>query len=170
MIRTERVYLIGSPNFLLVEIGWTDKGSTYTFSRLERDGRQQRAGSQVEPVGISHGNTWVLGTEDPRGHVCFGECFPKLEVPMSDPLRRIDALVEEDTLPAPQVRQRLRLAAGLTQTEVAEAIGVKRLAVARWEAGLAQPHRGNRLAYAHLLRRLAVKHPNAAIEEEPDEE
>ncbi|MEU8837435.1 helix-turn-helix domain-containing protein [Streptomyces sp900116325] len=89
---------------------------------------------------------------------------------MSDPLRRIDALVEEDTLPTPQVRQRLRLAVGLTQTEVAEAIGVKRLAVARWEAGLAQPHRGNRRAYAHLLRRLAVKHPNAAIEEVPDEE
>ncbi|MEU2743704.1 helix-turn-helix transcriptional regulator, partial [Streptomyces sp. NPDC007095] len=32
-------------------------------------------------------------------------------------------------------RQQLRLAAGLTQTEVAEAIGVKRLAVAQWEAG-----------------------------------
>ncbi|MGW3745114.1 helix-turn-helix domain-containing protein [Streptomyces sp. NPDC005146] len=125
MIRTERVYLIGSPNSPLVEIGWTDKGSTYTFSRLERDGRQQRAGSQVEPVGISHGNTLVLDNGGRRG---------------------------------------------LTQTEVAEAIGAKRLAVARWEAGLAQPHRGNRRAYAHLLRRLAVKHPNAAIEEVPDEE
>ncbi|WP_331749932.1 helix-turn-helix domain-containing protein (plasmid) [Streptomyces sp. NBC_01707] len=88
---------------------------------------------------------------------------------MSDPLRRIDALVEEDTLPTPQVRQQLRLAAGLTQTEVADAIGVKRLAVARWEAGLAQPHRGNRRAYAHLLRRLAAKHPDAVIEEAPDE-
>ncbi|MDX3366178.1 helix-turn-helix transcriptional regulator [Streptomyces sp. ME02-6987-2C] len=89
---------------------------------------------------------------------------------MSDPLRRIDALVEEDTLPTPQVRQQLRLAAGLTQTEVAEAIGVKRLAVAQWEAGRAQPHRGNRRAYAHLLRKLAAKHPGAAVEEASDEE
>ncbi|MET9325107.1 helix-turn-helix domain-containing protein [Streptomyces sp. NPDC003038] len=83
---------------------------------------------------------------------------------MSDPLRRIDALVEEDTLPAPQIRQQLRLAAGLTQAEVADAIGVQRLAVARWEAGLTQPHRGNRLKYAHLLRKLAAKHPDAALE------
>lgn len=89
---------------------------------------------------------------------------------MSDPLRRIDALVEEDTLPTPEVRQRLRLAAGLTQTEVAEAIGVRRLAVARWEAGLSQPHRGNRRAYAHFLRKLATKHPDAAIEEASHEE
>ncbi|MEU5403615.1 helix-turn-helix domain-containing protein [Streptomyces sp. NPDC005963] len=87
---------------------------------------------------------------------------------MSDPLRRIDALVEEDTLPSPQVRQQLRLAAGLTQAEVADAIGVKRLAVARWEAGATQPHRGNRRAYAHLLRKLAVKHPDAAIEAASD--
>lgn len=88
---------------------------------------------------------------------------------MSDPLRRIDALVEEGILPTPQVRQQLRLAAGLTQAEVAEAIGVKRLAVARWEAGATQPHRGNRRAYAHLLRKLAAKHPDVAIERAPDE-
>ncbi|MFD7095797.1 helix-turn-helix transcriptional regulator [Streptomyces xanthophaeus] len=89
---------------------------------------------------------------------------------MSDPLRRIDALVEEDnTLPPLQVRQQLRLAAGLTQAEVAEAIGVKRLAVARWEAGATQPHRENRRAYAHLLRRLAAKYPDAAIEGAPRE-
>jgi transcriptional regulator with XRE-family HTH domain len=89
---------------------------------------------------------------------------------MSDPLRRIDALVEEDnTLPVLQVRQQLRLAAGLTQAEVADAIGVKRLAVARWEAGTTQPHRGNRRAYAHLLRKLAEKYPDAAVEGASDE-
>ncbi|MFE7574669.1 helix-turn-helix transcriptional regulator [Streptomyces sp. NPDC057521] len=88
---------------------------------------------------------------------------------MSDPLRRIDALVEEGTLPTPQVRRQLRVAAGLTQNEVAEAIGVKRLAISRWEAGQAQPHRGNRRAYAHLLRRLASKHPDAAAERRPHE-
>lgn len=88
---------------------------------------------------------------------------------MSDPLRRVDALVDVDTLPPPRVRQQLRLAAGLTQAEVADAIGVQRVAVARWEAGLTQPHRGNRLKYAHLLRRLAEKHP-AAAQEVPSED
>ncbi|MER6058915.1 helix-turn-helix domain-containing protein [Streptomyces albidoflavus] len=87
---------------------------------------------------------------------------------MSDPLRRVDALVDDDTLPAPEVRQRLRVTAGLTQAEVADAIGVKRVAVARWEAGLTKPHRGNRLKYAHFLHRLAEKHP-AALQEVPDE-
>lgn len=83
---------------------------------------------------------------------------------MPDPLRRVDALVDADTLPSPRVRQQLRVAAGLTQAEVADAIGVQRVAVARWEAGLTQPHRGNRLKYAHLLRRLATKYPDAAKE------
>jgi len=88
---------------------------------------------------------------------------------MSDPLTRIDVLVEESTLPSLRVRRRLRLVAGLTQAEVAAAIGVRRLAVAQWEAGRAQPHRGNRRAYAHLLRRLAVKHPEVTGEEVRDE-
>ncbi|WP_226652021.1 helix-turn-helix transcriptional regulator [Streptomyces hydrogenans] len=35
----------------------------------------------------------------------------------------------------PPVRAKLRLAAGLTQQEVAEVVGVKRVAVARWEPG-----------------------------------
>lgn len=45
---------------------------------------------------------------------------------MPDPLRRIDALVEETPSPRPGSGE-LRLAAGLTQTEVADAIGVSRL-------------------------------------------
>jgi HTH-type transcriptional regulator/antitoxin MqsA len=88
---------------------------------------------------------------------------------MSDPLHRVDALVDADTLPAPPVRQQLRVAAGLTQAEVADAIGVQRLAVARWEAGVTKPHRGNRLKYAHFLRRLAEKFP-AAAQEAPNED
>ncbi|MEU2608858.1 helix-turn-helix transcriptional regulator [Streptomyces albus] len=88
---------------------------------------------------------------------------------MSDPLRRVDALVDADTLPSPRVRQRLRVAAGLTQAEVANAIGVQRVAVARWEAGIAKPHRSNRLKYAHLLRRLAEKYPTA-VQEAPSED
>ncbi|WP_316959641.1 helix-turn-helix domain-containing protein [Streptomyces sp. TRM68367] len=85
-----------------------------------------------------------------------------MEAVMSDSLRRIDALVDADTLPPPHIRQELRIAANLTQAEVAEAIGVKRLAVVRWEAGQTQPHRGNRLKYAELLRRLAEEHPSVA--------
>ncbi|MFF7975825.1 helix-turn-helix domain-containing protein [Streptomyces sp. NPDC007905] len=88
---------------------------------------------------------------------------------MSDPLRRVDALVDAGTLPSPRVRQQLRVAAGLTQAEVAHAIGVQRVAVARWEAGLTKPHRSNRLKYAHFLRRLTEKYPDAA-QEAPSED
>lgn len=88
---------------------------------------------------------------------------------MPDPMRRVDAFMDADTLPPPHVRQQLRLAGGLTQADVAEAIGVQRVAVARWEAGLTQPHRNNRLKYAKLLRQLAEEHP-AAMHETPGDE
>jgi HTH-type transcriptional regulator/antitoxin MqsA len=79
----------------------------------------------------------------------------------ADPLQRIDALLD-DVLPPPHVRQQLRLAAGLTQQEVADAVGVKRLAVARWELGEAHPRRPHRAVYVHLLKRLAERFPEAA--------
>ncbi|KFG06940.1 helix-turn-helix domain-containing protein [Streptomyces scabiei] len=86
---------------------------------------------------------------------------------MTDPdrLKRVDALVD-DLLPLPAVRAKLRLAAGLTQQEVAEAVGVKRLAVARWELGQTHPRRPHRAVYLHLLTRLAERYPEAA---KPDE-
>ncbi len=145
------------------------RGSTCAFSRQEQGGHQRgREAGWIRSVSPTATRSFpipkIVGTMYVFRHGSL------LEVPMSDPLRRIDALVEEDTLPTPQVRQQLRLAAGLTQTEVAEAIGVKRLAVAQWEAGRAQPHRRNRRAYAHLLRKLAAKHPDAAVEEASDEE
>ncbi|MGJ5899272.1 helix-turn-helix transcriptional regulator [Streptomyces niveiscabiei] len=82
---------------------------------------------------------------------------------MTDPdrLKRVDALVD-DVLPPPVVRANLRLAAGLTQQEVAEAVGVKRLAVARWELGQTHPRRPHRGVYMHLLNRLAERFPEAA--------
>jgi HTH-type transcriptional regulator/antitoxin MqsA len=79
----------------------------------------------------------------------------------ADPLQRVDALLD-DVLPPPRVRQQLRLAAGLTQQEVADAVGVKRLAVARWELGEAHPRRPHRAVYVHLLKRLAERFPEAA--------
>lgn len=78
-----------------------------------------------------------------------------------DRLKRVDALVD-DVLPPPAVRAQLRLAAGLTQQEVAEAVGVKRLAVARWELGQTHPRRPHRAVYMHLLKRLAERFPEAA--------
>ncbi|MFH8419301.1 helix-turn-helix transcriptional regulator [Streptomyces collinus] len=82
----------------------------------------------------------------------------------ANPLQRVDALLD-DVLPPPRVRQQLRLAAGLTQQEVADAVGVKRLAVARWELGQTQPRRPHRAVYMHLLKRLAERFPEAT---EPD--
>ncbi|GAA3163539.1 helix-turn-helix domain-containing protein [Streptomyces ramulosus] len=79
----------------------------------------------------------------------------------TDALRRVDALVG-GVLPPPPVRQRLRRAAGLTQQEVADAVGVKRLAVARWELGETHPRRPHRAVYMHLLRQLAERFPEAA--------
>ncbi|MFJ3213841.1 helix-turn-helix transcriptional regulator [Streptomyces flaveolus] len=79
----------------------------------------------------------------------------------ADPLQRVNALLD-DVLPAPRVRQQLRLAAGLTQQEVADAVGVKRLAVARWELGQTHPRRPHRAVYIHLLKRLAERFPEAA--------
>ncbi|WP_329595912.1 helix-turn-helix domain-containing protein (plasmid) [Streptomyces sp. NBC_01362] len=79
----------------------------------------------------------------------------------ADPIKRIDALLD-GVLPPPHVRGQLRRAAGLTQQDVAEAIGVKRLAVARWELGETYPRRPHRAAYLHFLRRLAERYPEAA--------
>ncbi|MFE2554381.1 helix-turn-helix transcriptional regulator [Streptomyces sp. NPDC059355] len=79
----------------------------------------------------------------------------------ADPLHRVNALLD-DVLPPPHVRQQLRLAAGLTQLEVAEAVGVQRLAIARWEQGQVQPRRPHRAAYIHLLKKLAERFPQAA--------
>ncbi|MCM2394401.1 helix-turn-helix transcriptional regulator [Streptomyces albipurpureus] len=90
---------------------------------------------------------------------------------MSDPdrLKRVDALLEglDDVLPPPRVRSQLRLAANLTQQEIADAVGVKRLAVVRWELGKSNPRRPQRQAYIHLLKRLAERFPEAT---EPNED
>lgn len=83
---------------------------------------------------------------------------------MTSSIERIDALVDREPLPSPRVRQQLRVAAGLSQADVAEAVGVQRLAVARWELGQVMPRKPHREAYAHLLRRLTEKYPEAATD------
>lgn len=59
------------------------------------------------------------------------------------------------SLPEPAHRRALREKAGLSQAEVAEALGVSRPAVVRWERGERMPRRQHLDAYVELLRRLA---------------
>lgn len=55
-------------------------------------------------------------------------------------------------LPQPDERRRLREAAGLSQQDIADAIGATRAAVGHWETGLRSP-RGRLLAdYVDVLR------------------
>lgn len=51
----------------------------------------------------------------------------------------------------PAMLRQLRIGAGLTQDDLAERVGVKRDAVARWEAGRREPSWGNILALASAL-------------------
>jgi transcriptional regulator with XRE-family HTH domain len=85
-------------------------------------------------------------------------------MPDPDRLKRVDALLDglDDVLPPPRVRAQLRFAANLTQQEVADAVGVKRLAVVRWELGKSTPRRPQRDVYMHLLKQLAERFPEAA--------
>lgn len=60
-------------------------------------------------------------------------------------------------LPDLEMRRMLRLKAGLTQAEIAAAIGVERPTISRWESGLRSPRGPNAEAYADLLRGLAAE-------------
>ena len=62
-------------------------------------------------------------------------------------------------LPPPSIRAELRRAHQLTQQQVAEAIGVHRIQVVRWETGRAEPRNPHRRAYLRLLDGLASQHP-----------
>lgn len=86
----------------------------------------------------------------------------------SDRSQRVDALLNDlpEALPSPQVCARLRLAAGLTQQDVADAVGVKRVAVTRWELGQTSPRRPHRENYLRLLKGLAERFPEAAKADE----
>ncbi|MFB8030618.1 MULTISPECIES: helix-turn-helix domain-containing protein [unclassified Streptomyces] len=82
---------------------------------------------------------------------------------MVDLLAAVDAvLARSPELPLPSVRASLRKADRLTQQQVADLLGVRRLAVARWEAGNVEPREPHRQAYIRLLAGLAIKHPQAA--------
>jgi DNA-binding transcriptional regulator YiaG len=58
-------------------------------------------------------------------------------------------------LPTPERAKAIRVAAGATQPEIAEAVGVHVITVARWEAGTRRPHGPAAQRYAQLLADLA---------------
>lgn len=58
------------------------------------------------------------------------------------------------SLPTPALARAIREAAGVSQTRIAQELGVHRLTVARWEAGSRSPRGAHRVAYAALLNQL----------------
>ncbi|MFF1593154.1 MULTISPECIES: helix-turn-helix transcriptional regulator [unclassified Streptomyces] len=66
-------------------------------------------------------------------------------------------------LPSPATRARLRKAAGLTQEQVGEALGVTWLAVLRWEKGQSEPRAARRKAYVKLLNGWSERYPDALV-------
>jgi DNA-binding transcriptional regulator YiaG len=78
-----------------------------------------------------------------------------MEVPMGvleEALARAEKL---RTMPAPGMRRRIRERAGLTQLDLAAALGVSRPAVSRWEAGQREPRGELGLRYVEILDRLS---------------
>ncbi len=74
------------------------------------------------------------------------------------PAKSLDATVRSRsrrTLPDPPLRRLIRERAALSQSELAEVLGVHASAVCRWESGARQPRGDLMEAYAGLLRRLA---------------
>ena len=59
-------------------------------------------------------------------------------------------------LPSPPMRRALREQAGLSQETIADAVGVQRSAVSRWESGSRTPRGNVALTYAAVLNKLAI--------------
>ena len=57
-------------------------------------------------------------------------------------------------LPSAKTRRAIRLAAGVSQSRMAEELGVHRLTFVRWESGEHEPRGENRERYAELLASL----------------
>ncbi|MEU0984825.1 helix-turn-helix domain-containing protein [Streptomyces griseus] len=117
-------------------------------------------------ISLSPGGTAFRSDKDQPRRVSFTVTTIMRGVAMSDSDRsqRVDALLSglPEVLPPAHVRAKLRLAAGLTQQDVADAVGVKRVAVTRWELGQTSPRRPHRENYLRLLKGLAERFPEAA--------
>ncbi len=57
-------------------------------------------------------------------------------------------------LPPPAERRRIRLEAGVTQQELAAALGASRVSISRWEKGARLPRGDSALRYSRALERL----------------
>ena len=60
--------------------------------------------------------------------------------------------LRDEKLPPPAERRRLRDAAGATQQDVAEELGVSDAVVSCWERGICKPSKRNRDRYLALLQ------------------
>lgn len=67
----------------------------------------------------------------------------------------IDKARKRKRLPEPATRRSLRQDAGLSQAQIAAALGVSAPAVSRWESGRRDPSDAHLDAYAAVLKRLA---------------
>lgn len=90
-----------------------------------------------------------------------------------DEFAAVDALVEEArrhaAMPGPAERRRLRIAAGLSRAQVAQAVGTTRQTVANWETGDTAPRPPARERYLRLLEGLqALYPPPESPPEQPD--
>ncbi len=75
----------------------------------------------------------------------------------SEPIeRKLEAIrqraVDTRSLPSPAVRKALRIEAGVTAAEAAEAVGVSRQSIIYWENGARRPRGANAEKYAEVLR------------------
>lgn len=87
-------------------------------------------------------------------------------------MTKIDALLDRKTtakrqveLPEPSERKRLRTAWGLTQQDIATALGVSPSNVGSWEAGRWEPSGEARQQYAYLLGQITDRLNQAQDEE-----
>ncbi|MEV6817918.1 helix-turn-helix domain-containing protein [Nocardiopsis dassonvillei] len=60
-------------------------------------------------------------------------------------------------LPLPEEARAIRERAGVSQTRLAEELGVHRITVGRWESGTREPRGALRAAYTRLLLRLVAE-------------
>jgi transcriptional regulator with XRE-family HTH domain len=66
----------------------------------------------------------------------------------------IDQVRQARRLPPPVVARAIRDAAGVSQQQVADELGINRVSVARWELGARIPRGPLRLRYVELLDEL----------------
>ena len=60
-------------------------------------------------------------------------------------------------LPPPATARMIRMAAGVSQDQVAKELGVHRMTVVRWESGKRTPTGVHRAVYARLLEQLRTE-------------